>query len=461
VYTYSVAPALIGGDTFTGTLSRVVGENIGTFAITQGTLSAGTNYNITFASNNFTITAKPITVTATAGQSKIYGAANPVCTYSVAPALIGGDTFTGTLSRVVGENIGTYAITQGTLSAGTNYTITYVSNNFTITAKPITVTATAGQSKVYGAANPAYIYSVAPALIGSDAFTGALSRVAGENIGTYAITQGTLSAGTNYTITFASNSFTITAKPLTVTGAIAQDKVYNGNNVAAITGAILVGVVLPDDVTLANQTTGTFAQTGVGTNIVVATLPMAITGAGIGNYTLTQPTGLKANITARSLEITATAGQSKKVGEPDPVFAYTITNGTLVTGDALTGALTRAAGETAGNYAIQIGSLSAGANYNISFVSNDFTISLATSAESLAVNLFKVYPNPAKDNLTISSDAIITNIIICNSKGQIVKSYKKQTANQVILDISDLASGVYFLKVTSGGNIVTRSIIKK
>jgi hypothetical protein len=31
--------------------------------------------------------------------------------------------------------------------------------------------------------------------VGSDAFTGTLTRTAGENIGNYAITQGNLSAG--------------------------------------------------------------------------------------------------------------------------------------------------------------------------------------------------------------------------------------------------------------------------
>jgi hypothetical protein len=251
--------------------------------------------------------------------------------------------------------------------------------------------------------------------------------------------------------------------PLTVSGVTANNKVYDGNTDATLNtgGATLSGVFAGDDVSLVSTgTTGTFVNIDAGTGKTVSTAGFTLAGTDAGKYILTQPTAT-ADITARSLEITATAGQSKKVGEPDPVFAYTITNGTLVTGDALTGALTRAAGETAGNYAIQIGSLSAGANYNISFVSTDFTISLVTSAEHLAVNLFKVYPNPAKDNLTISSDAIITNIIICNSKGQIVKSFKKQTANQVILDISDLDSGVYFLKVTSGGTIVTRSIIKK
>jgi hypothetical protein len=91
---------------------------------------------------NFNITPKPITVTADLGQSKVYGDADPVFAYTPSPALVGGDSFTGALARVAGENVGAYAMTQNTLSAGANYTITFVANNFSITAKPITVTPT-------------------------------------------------------------------------------------------------------------------------------------------------------------------------------------------------------------------------------------------------------------------------------------------------------------------------------
>jgi hypothetical protein len=51
--------------------------------------------------------------------------------------LVNGDTsavFTGGLSRAGGENVGAYAIGQGTLSAGSNYGISYVGANLTIVA---------------------------------------------------------------------------------------------------------------------------------------------------------------------------------------------------------------------------------------------------------------------------------------------------------------------------------------
>ncbi|TWI44569.1 SprB-like repeat protein, partial [Flavobacterium glaciei] len=200
VLTYTASPSLLSGDSFTGSLTRVSGKNIGNYAINQGSLSAGSKYLITYAGANFSITAKPITVTADA-KTKVYGAVDPSLTYSVSPSLVGTDVFTGTLTRVSGENVSTYAIEQNDLSAGSNYAITYEAEDFAITAKPITVTADA-KTKVYGAVDPSLTYSVSPSLVGTDGFTGTLTRVAGENVGTYAITQGDLSAGSNYTIAY-------------------------------------------------------------------------------------------------------------------------------------------------------------------------------------------------------------------------------------------------------------------
>jgi len=65
---------------------------------------------------------------------------------------------------------------------------------------------------------------------------------------------------------------------------------------------------------------------------------------------------------------------SKVVDAPDPVLTYTVTSGSLITGDVFTGALTRAAGESAGTYAITKGTLALNANYNMTFVAGTFTI---------------------------------------------------------------------------------------
>jgi len=133
VLTYTFSPALLGTDAISGKMSRVSGENAGAYNYSQGTLTAGSNYVLSVATGAvFSITTKPVTITADAGQYKIFGKSDPVLIYRVSPSLISGDSFTGSLSRVAGENTGNYAITIGTLSAGSNYDVTFVSADFTI-----------------------------------------------------------------------------------------------------------------------------------------------------------------------------------------------------------------------------------------------------------------------------------------------------------------------------------------
>jgi hypothetical protein len=366
VLTYTVSPSLLSGDSFTGSLTRVSGENIGTYAINQGSLSAGSKYLITYAGANFTITAKPITVTATTSQTKVYGTTDPVIAYTVSPSLVGSDSFTGALTRVAGENTGTYAVNQGSLSAGSNYIISYAGANFTITAKPITVTAAPLQTKVYGTTDPTFTYTVSPNLVGSDAFTGSLTRAAGENIGNYAITEGNLSAGSNYDITYVSKDFTITAKPITVTADASQTKVYGTTNPVY---------------------SYTFTPTLVSGDSFTGTLTRAA-GENIGNYAITQgnlSAGANYNITyvsrdftitAKPITVTANAAQTKVYGTTNPVYTYTVSPN-LVSGDSFTGALARTAGENVGTYAITQGNLSAGANYTVTYNSSNFTITKA------------------------------------------------------------------------------------
>ncbi|MGL1889332.1 MAG: hypothetical protein OCD76_22650, partial [Reichenbachiella sp.] len=70
------------GDDFTGSLSRVSGEDAGAYVVNVETVSAGANYNLSFTSGDLTITQKSITITADA-VSKVYGEADPSLTYQI------------------------------------------------------------------------------------------------------------------------------------------------------------------------------------------------------------------------------------------------------------------------------------------------------------------------------------------------------------------------------------------
>jgi hypothetical protein len=207
-----------GSDSFSGSLSRAAGETVagGPYAIGQGTLSAGSNYSISYTGANFTINPYTLSVAAD-DKSKTYGDSDPSLTYTYG-TLQNGDgagVFSGALSRAAGETVagGPYAIGQGTLSAGSNYSISYTGANLTINPHTLSVAADA-KSKIVGAADPTltYAHGALQNGDGEGVFSGGLSRVAGETVagGPYAITLGTLSAGSNYSISYTGNFLTIT-----------------------------------------------------------------------------------------------------------------------------------------------------------------------------------------------------------------------------------------------------------
>ena len=339
--TYSFS-GLANGDTsavFVGALGRAPGENVGNYAINLGTLSAGGNYTISFTGANFSITKALLSVTANP-QTKVYGTADPTLTYGFS-GLVNGDTsavFVGALGRAAGQNVGNYAITIGTLSAGGNYTIAFTSANFSITPALLSVTANP-QTKVYGANDPKLTYGFSGLVNGdtSAVFVGALTRAPGQNVGDYAITQGTLSAGANYTITFTGANFAITPATLTYV-ATSVNRTYGSANPAL--GGTVTGLVNGD--TLASATSGTlsFTTSATASSNVGS---YAIDGSGLtannGNYVFVQSannaTALKIN--PATLTYVATAGTIDQ-GSPIPLLTGMVTG--FVNGDTLASATT-------------------------------------------------------------------------------------------------------------------------
>ena len=86
-----------------------------------------------------------------------------------------------------------------------------------------------------------------------------------------------------------------------MTGQTATNKVYNANTVATLAGgSVAAGVIGGDAVTLTNGT-GSFADKNVGAAKAVTVTGTALVGTDAGNYTVANPTGLTANITAASI----------------------------------------------------------------------------------------------------------------------------------------------------------------
>lgn len=95
-----------------------------------------------------------------------------------------------------------------------------------------------------------------------------------------------------------STTASITPKELTIADLKVKDKQYDGKNTAEIDGTpVLVGVVDGDVLELVNGTP-TFDSVAIGKNIPIRFTAFTLSGDSVtvGNYTLTQPSGITANI---------------------------------------------------------------------------------------------------------------------------------------------------------------------
>ena len=74
-----------------------------------------------------------------------------------------------------------------------------------------------------------------------------------------------------------------------------------------------------------------------------------------------------------------------------------------------------------------------------------------------------ISPNPAKDIVTLSLPAVSHNfsLTIIDKLGRIVKSESFQNTDQATLNIMELVSGLYFLRVTAGGKTEVHKLIKE
>jgi gliding motility-associated-like protein len=139
--TYTFTPTLIIGNTFAGALSRTTGENVGNYTITQGTLTAGGNYNINYTSGSLAVTKATLTATASNAQM-CQGIRLPVftITYSGFKYLenenILASKATVTTTGSSSSPTGNYTLFPGG-AVSNNYSFNYVNGTLTINALPL------------------------------------------------------------------------------------------------------------------------------------------------------------------------------------------------------------------------------------------------------------------------------------------------------------------------------------
>ncbi len=202
-------------------------------------------------------------------------------------------------------------------------------------------------------------------------------------------------------------------------------KSYDGGTAA--TGSVSLAGAVAGDTVEASGTVLAFADKNAGTGKTVNVSGTMLTGGDAGNYRLTISGPVKGDILKRALSIAAIDAQ-KQAGDPDPALGYTLLSGSLVAGDVLSGGANRAAGEQAGDYVIDIGSLSAGTNCEIQFRNGVFTIRPLERALQAPVQPFRSVtlptqlPNlntgPEDGAVTIDSSAVCGENKSCVSESR-------------------------------------------
>ena len=356
-----------------GALSRVAGDNVGSYAIKLGTLMAGNNFKLTLATtpvylainpakpvitattprqlvkndvevditgwasfNNtdsgakltYTLDGTPAGITLTGNMLKAADDASTVSTFNIKVTATATTNFTAPTEKVIVVNVVTKS------DAGVSITTpptskTYGDANFSLAA---TKTAPDGGTWSWNSSNPAILEIIS----GADTATPTIKVKKADTAG--ATLTVTYTSDTHYGS--ASAAITVAQKEVTISGITAANKEYDGSTTATPTGtAVINGKVGSDDVTV-TAGTATFADKNVGTGKTVTFTGYSLSGADAGNYNLkAQPASVTANITAKDVKLTgginATDRSYVKDNKTVGLTKGTLTFDGLVSGETL------------------------------------------------------------------------------------------------------------------------------
>jgi hypothetical protein len=353
--------------------SAAAGGYIITPSAATGSTFTASNYSITYNTGTLTVDPKALTITAFAA-TKAFGdtLASPVTGSSAFSSIglagtetIGSVTITYGTGAASGDAAAVYAdqVTPSLAVGGTfdiaNYVLTYVAASLTVTADPtISLSGTlAAVDTTYGtpSATPTS-FSVSGIFLTGDltvtppaGFEVSTTIGSGYNTSLNITASGTLAStpvyvrlaaatafgsySGNITVagggatskTVATVSSSVAKKALTITGLTGSNKPYDADLAASTTGtAAYSGLENSENFAVTGTASATFASAGAG-----LAKPITITGytAPSDNYSVTQPTGLSADITPVALSITA------------PTLADKFYNGNATTGTLTVGTL--------------------------------------------------------------------------------------------------------------------------
>ncbi|MCL2442945.1 MAG: hypothetical protein FWD13_05695 [Treponema sp.] len=258
---------------------------------------------------------------------------------------------------------------------------------------------------------------------------GAVLTHVGNNGHPVVVSHGSVSRSTS--------NLNVAKMPLTIVSA-SPTAVKNYDNTTATAGpveVVLSPVAAIDNAANVRANIVTAAYTGInaGTNTINVT-GVTLTSNNPGaadaawrNYEVTPRNNIPVSAIARKqVTITPNSGQNRVFGTTDPVLTFNTGGETIIGGNPLnvqTGALSRAAGTNAGAYAINIGTLSWGSNYDLSLSTPTVNFTITQAAGSA------VSPFTASQITTSPYNRItITAATLASATGQTIEYAYSETA---------------------------------
>ncbi|MGO9204210.1 MAG: MBG domain-containing protein [Limisphaerales bacterium] len=351
------------GDNITAlyTTAASASSPVGSYAIVpllQDPNGALVNYSVTTNSGTLVVAPAPLTVAAQ-NQSRTYGAANPLLSWSVT-GFVNGDTRDSVLTGspilstlgTPASPVGAYPITpaQGTLAAA-NYMFDFVNGLLSVTPAALIGQAN-NTSRYYGQTNPVFTATYSVFVNGDDAsvligpLSGSCPAQTNSPVGSYPISVSGQSA-LNYSIQYLPGTLAVGPTPLLVQ---ANDASRGYGQTNPVFTASLLGLVNDENVS-ALEGTLVFATTAQ-TNSPVGSYPIVPSGLGSTNYSLAYSNG---TLSVRPYALVATAdNQSRSYGAPNPQLTGTLAG--LQNGDNITATYSTTAGANSpvGSYVIAL-----------------------------------------------------------------------------------------------------------
>ena len=418
-------------------------------ALSDGT-GLASNYSIAQPTGlTANITPKAVTVTGMSASSRDYdGTTAAALAGGAISGTVLGETlaFSGQSGQFNTKDAGTgkaVTVTGLALSDGTglasNYSVAQPTGlTANITPKAVTVTGMSATSRDYDGTTAAALTggAISGTVLGETlAFSGQSGQFNTKDAGNgKAVTVTGLALGngtglaSNYSVSQPTSvTGNITPKAVTVTGMNAASKTYDGTTAATLSGGAVSGTVLGETLGFSGQS-GQFNNKNVGSNKAVTVTGLALSnGTGLAsNYSVTQPAGLAADITAKSLTAGYTAenkvfdsgtsatvaGSSADIISGDAVsFSQTAAFATAAVGTSKTVNISGIAlgGTDAGNYALQNTMATTTANITAAPAAAGATVASTTSSPATTAGFAATLASSTPFTTAIASLSSSTN----------------------------------------------------